>query len=425
MPRESIGVNVLEAAKFRIKLAFDTCERVCVSFSAGKDSTVLLHLVMEEAIARDRTVGVLLIDLEAQYDLTIRNGLECFEMYKEHIDPYWVALPIHLRNAVSVYEPFWLCWDPECKPAWVRTPPDFAVTDPAKFPFFRAGMEFEEFVPQFAEWYSGGVTTAFFVGIRTQESYNRYLTIASGWKTMLDEYRFTTAVCDGGASFNFYPIYDWATEDIWRFVARNKHLPYNEVYDRMHMAGMTISQMRICQPYGDDQRKGLWLFHLIEPMTWGRVVARVNGANSGSLYCRESGNITGYRKISKPPDITWKEFAYLLVSSMPKRTQEHYANKIGVFVKWWTERGYDNGIPDEADYDLEIAKKAPSWRRVCKSLLRNDWWCKGLGFTQHRSEAYMKYLDLMRRRREQWGLDLFNSPTNTEEQSLSTAESEQ
>ena len=33
----------------------------------------------------------------------------------------------------------------------------------------------------------------------------------------------------------------------------------------MAMAGLTVHQMRICQPYGDDQRRGLWLFHLIEP----------------------------------------------------------------------------------------------------------------------------------------------------------------
>jgi len=47
-------------------------------------------------------------------------------------------------------------------------------------------------------------------------------------------------------------------------------------------AGLTVHQMRICQPYGDDQRRGLWLFHLIEPQTWSRVVARVNGANGGA-----------------------------------------------------------------------------------------------------------------------------------------------
>jgi predicted phosphoadenosine phosphosulfate sulfurtransferase len=31
---------------------------------------------------------------------------------------------------------------------------------------------------------------------------------------------------------------------------------------------------------------------------------------------------------------------------------------------------------------------------MCKVLLRNDHWCKGLGMTQPKSEAYGKYLDM-------------------------------
>ena len=160
--------------------------------------------------------------------------------------------------------------------------------------------------------------------------------------------------------------------------------------------------MRICQPYGDDQRRGLWLFHLIEPETWGKVVARVNGANSGSLYVNESGNINGYRKISKPEGHTWQSFANLLLNSMPPKTKLHYQNKVSVFVNWWMSRGYYSGIPDEADLKLESDKKVPSWRRVCKSILRNDYWCKGLSFSQHKSDAYERYLKIMRKRREQW-----------------------
>jgi predicted phosphoadenosine phosphosulfate sulfurtransferase len=162
--------------------------------------------------------------------------------------------------------------------------------------------------------------------------------------------------------------------------------------------------MRICQPYGDDQRRGLWLFHLIEPETWAKVVARVNGANGGALYVQEWGNINGYRGITKPGHHTWQSFADILVKSMPEKTGLHYQNKIILWQRWWGERGYPDGIPDEAPYELEAARRAPSWRRVCKSLLRNDYWCKGLGYTQHKSEAYKKYLALMERRKQAWGI---------------------
>jgi len=260
-------------------------------------------------------------------------------------------------------------------------------------------MEFEEFVPAFGHWYGKGQMTGCFVGIRSDESLNRYRTIA-GHGTKLDNKKYTNWI--GDTLFNVYPIYDWKTEDIWTYHGKYPDRPYNGLYDLMYKAGLSIHQMRICQPYGDDQRKGLWLFHIIEPETWARVVARVNGANGGAMYAGETGNISGYRAISKPENHTWKSFANLLIDSMPLATQEHYRNKIAMFLHWYAERGYPDGIPDEADRKQEESRKVPSWRRICKALLRNDYWCKGLSFSQHKSDAYERYLKIMRKRREQW-----------------------
>ncbi len=395
----------MRAAEDRVKFTFDKFERIYLSFSAGKDSTILLHLTAAEARKRSRKFGLLFIDLEAQYRNTIEHAQKCFDMYADCIEPFWCCLPIHLRNAVSVYETHWICWDEARKESWVREMPDHACTE---FPFAHHGMEFEEFVPNFGEWYSQGKATACLVGIRSDESLNRFRTIALDNKEMIDGHKWTTRVLPNkGNVFNVYPIYDWRTEDVWTYHARNPELPYNHLYDLMQKAGLTISQMRICQPYGDDQRKGLWLFHLIEPETWARVVARVNGANSGAMYVQFSGNIMGNRRINKPKGHTWRSFATLLINSMPPRTKEHYENKVSVFRMWWDKRGYpeaSGGMPDEADTAMEAKRMAPSWRRVCKSLLRNDYWAKGLGFSQHRSEAYGKYLTLMKRRKASWKL---------------------
>jgi len=404
MPKIRLGISVLKAARKRIEWTFDNFKKVYVAFSGGKDSTVMLHLVMDEAIKRNRTVAVCFVDLEGQYKITIDHIKQCFETYSDNIDPYWVCLPIHLRNAVSVYQPFWIAWE-EGK-NWIREMPEGAISDTGYFPFFCHGMEFEEFVPEFGEWYAKGEKCACFVGIRTDESLNRFRTIASTKKKTADGKLWTTLVTPN--VYNIYPIYDWNTQDIWVYHAKNPKKTYNRLYDYMHRAGLTIHQMRICQPYGDDQRRGLWLFHLIEPETWSRVVSRVNGANSGALYVQEWGNINGYRKITKPPGHTWQSFAKLLLNSMPPKTKEHFENKVVLFCKWWTDRDYSEGIPDEADPKLEAGRKVPSWRRVCKSLLRNDYWCKGLSFTQHKSAAYQKYLDLMRRRKEQWNYQLFD-----------------
>ncbi len=395
-----LGINVHQASRQRIAWTFDTFSKIYVSFSGGKDSTVMLHMVMDEAIKRERKIGVLFVDLEGQYRLTIEHIQACYDLYAEHITPFWVALPIHLRNAVSAYEPQWICWEPGREADWIRQPPPLAITDEAYFPFYRHAMEFEEFTPEFGHWYGGEQWTACFVGIRSDESLNRWRTIA-GHGVKFDGIPWANYM--GQTLVNVYPIYDWATEDIWTYHGKFGK-PYNHLYDLMYKAGLTIHQARICQPYGDDQRRGLWLFHLIEPDTWARVVARVNGVNSGALYIQESGNINGYRNISKPDGHTWESFARLLLESLPPKTRDHYENKVAVFIHWWAQRGYRDGIPDEADPKAEAAKSVPSWRRVCKVLLRNDYWCKSLSFSQHKSGAYERYMRIMKTRRQRWGI---------------------
>lgn len=385
--------NVHDATVERIAYVFDHFERIYVSFSGGKDSTAMLHMVMVEAIKRQRKIGVLIIDLEAQYAATMDHVATMLDMYAANADIYWICLPMLLRNAVTQFEPRWCCWEPEAKDSWVRPLPNRGdvISDPAYFPFFESRMEFEEFMVLFGLWYGNGQNAAAFVGIRCDESLNRFRTIASRSKEMFHGKRWTTKVETG--LYNIYPIYDWKTADIWTYHAKTGK-PWNRLYDMMHLAGLTIHQMRICQPYGDDQRRGLWLFHLIEPQTWYRVVARVNGANSGALYINEIGNVNGYSSIAKPAGHTWKSFCDLLLSSLPKSTREHYVLKFQSFIRGWKGRGYVDGIPDEAPRVLENKHWAPSYRRLCKVLLRNDWWCKGLGLTQPKSAAYEKYISL-------------------------------
>jgi len=391
-------INVYEAAKDRVSYTFDNFEKITLSFSGGKDSSVMFHLVMEEAIKRGRKVAVMLIDFEAQYKATSDHAMEMFDKYSENIDAHWICLPINLRNASSNFEPVWRCWEPEKRGDWVREFPDHdsVVKDPSYYPFFVPGMEFEEFIILFAEWYADGKTSANFVGIRADESLNRFRTVASDKKAMFNKKKWTTLAAEN--CYNIYPIYDWKTKDIWLYHAKFPDKEHNKIYDLMHMAGVKPSQQRLCQPYGDDQRIGLWLYHILEPATWYKVVARVNGVNSGSLYIQEKGNINGYNKISLPDGHTYKSFCNLLLSTMPESTREHYIEIFKKFLKWWVARGYSDGIPDSAPILLENKKHVPSWRRLCKALLRNDWWGKGIGFTQPKSESYGQYLELKKQK---------------------------
>lgn len=390
--------GVLEASRKRIAEVFDNFDRVYLAFSGGKDSSVMFHLVMKEAIRRKRTIAVMFIDFEAQYKETIRHVEEMFDLYKDNIDRHWICMPMLLRNAVTNYEPRWTCWDESKKEVWIREKPVGCKTE-SDYPFAVAGMEFEEFIVLFGEWYGQGSKAAGFIGIRAQESLHRYCAIATWEKrdATFNGRRWTTKIV--ADTYNIYPIYDWLTEDIWKFHAAFPDRPHNKIYDKMHMAGVPISQQRLCQPFGDDQRKGLWLYHILEPATWFKLVARVNGANSGALYIGENGNVNGRNKVSKPDGHTWRSFCNLLLQTMPKKTRDHYIFRFKKFICGWKDRGYTT-IPEESPPELEAKCWAPSWRRMCRVLLRNDWWCKGLGQTQPESDAYEKFKAIKKARKE-------------------------
>lgn len=392
--KKYLDTTVLEEASKRISWTFDNFEHILISFSGGKDSTVMLHLVMNEAIRRNRKVGLLFIDWEAQYKLTISHVEECFKLYEDHIIPLWVCLPLLTTNSVSSLEPEWICWEKGKEDLWVRDYPENCIKDYSYFSFYNYAMTFEEFISKIGDWFGNNQEVACFVGIRTDESLNRFRTINNKKKIKKENKIWTTLTAE--RSFNIYPIYDWTTKDIWVYLGKSGN-PYNKLYDRMHQAGLKLSQMRICEPYGDEQKKGLWLFHIIEPETWNKIVARVAGVNSGSEFFVKN------TIISKPDNQTWKSYVKLLLNSMPLTTSEHYKNKISVYLNWWKEKENVAELPDELPGDLG-SNDLGTWRRICKTLLKNDYWCKTLSFSPTKTSAYKKYLEFSKKRREKWKL---------------------
>lgn len=401
MPKVGLGIDVRTAAQDRISWTFDNFEKVYISFSGGKDSAVMLHMVMEEAKKRNQIIGCMFIDWECQISLTVSFIEKMFKEYADHIDPFWISLPMKTWNSCSQIEPEWTAWDNEKKCLWVRTPHENSITDMGKFPFYYEEMPFEEFVPAFGSWYADGKSCGCFVGIRADESLNRFRTIANGKKNKYDGKAWTTNVIDD--VWNVYPIYDWHTKDIWTYFAR-ENKSYNTLYDRMYQAGLKISQMRICEPFGDEARKGLWLYQVVDPLMWAKVCLRVAGANTGATYCQEKGAVLGNHHVALPDGHTYESFANYLLNTMPPATSEHYKNKLAVYIKWWAKRGYEEGIPDSVELKLESAGKVPSWRKIVKTFLRNDYWCKGLGFSPTKSSAYKKYIELSKRRRQEWNI---------------------
>lgn len=424
--------NVYEAAQERIQYIFDEFEHICVSFSGGKDSGTVLNLCIDEARKRKRRIGVLFIDLEAFYQKTIEFVERMFKNNSDVLDPYWVCLPMESPNSLSYLEPTWIWWEKEKEPIWVRSMPKnkwVINEDNNPIDFYKKNMPFEEFVKYWGTWYGKGEKTAVLVGIRTDESLNRFRALAGDKKTYKGK-MFSTHVEDN--VYNFYPIYDWRVEDIWTYNGKfNKD--YNRLYDLFYKAGVSIHKMRVDEPFGNEAKAGLSLFKVIEPETWGKVVNRVSGANFGNIY---SGNKIMNSNYTLPKNHTWKSFTEFLLSTLPKETADHYRAKFDKFIKYWTEVGcpamkehievIEKQCPDAIinthEYsvrgkgDKEVIKfkyvvdELPgldtkddfcTWKRMCMCIIKNDYVCRGLSFSMTkdltvRQKAIMeKYKNMM------------------------------
>ena len=392
--------NVLEAALERYEKTFNEFDNIYFSVSGGKDSSVMLQLAAAVARKMNKKFSILYIDLEAQYKATIDHVEELIQDTNDVVERfYWCALPLSLRNAVSVIQPKWICWDKNDKKKWVRAMPKnkHVVNEdnyPKEWTWFERGMEFEDFIFYFAEWFNqkhGGITGTG-VGIRSDESLNRFSTIISEKKERYNDYGWTTKLKFKGKShdiYNFYPIYDWRTEDIWGAVAQ-MDLKYNEIYELMYKNGLSIHEQRLCQPYGDDQRNGLDQFKALEYETWEKVLNRVHGVNFGNIYARTS--LLGNIKSEKPEGMNWEQYTIWLLETIglyAPELEEHYYRKIKTFMKWYDEKeGVKiSDFQDEADSKLENAKKVASWRRIAKAIERNDFWMKRLSFGQTKSDV--------------------------------------
>lgn len=386
--------DVLTAAFERYEIIFKEFDNVYFSFSGGKDSSVMVQLAAMVARKMNKKFDILFIDLEAQYKTTIEHVEEIKNEHKDVIrNFYWVCLPISLRNASSIIQPKWICWDKEDKKKWVREMPKQCINERNnKWGWFVHGMEFEQFIVDFAIWYGQEHgRSAAGIGIRTDESFNRFRTIISDKKERFNGYGWTTLVKDAGNIYNFYPIYDWSVGDIWGAVSQ-LNLKYNYIYELMYKNGLTLHEQRLCQPYGDDQRDGLDQFRYIEPETWEKVVNRVHGANFGNIYARSS--LLGNIKSEKPKDITWEQYAVFLLESLglyAPELRDHYYRKIKTFIDWHMDNEGIKKLPDEADRKLESAKKVASWRRVARALEKNDFWMTRLSFSQTKNDVKRLY----------------------------------
>lgn len=404
--------NVYEATQERIEFLFNEFDNILIAFSGGKDSSVVLNIAYDFAAEKNclDKVGIFHLDYEAQYQMTTDYVTDVFTNKFPGIKKYWLCLPLSAQCACRMDGAYWIPWDKDEEAIWVREMPDneYVINeDNCPFPFKKEQLDYEV-QDNFSKWYSSQFgRTAVLIGIRADESLNRFRTIAAD---NVNKYKDTNYVYKRDkTTFNAYPIYDWTVEDIWTYNAKFEK-SYNKLYDLYYQAGLSVNQMRVASPFNDCAMNTLHLYKVIDPDSWGKMISRVNGVNMAGLY----GGTTamGWKNITKPPHLTWKEYCFFLLNTLDESTREHYLNNLKTSIKFWTEKG--GGLDTQTIEEMESAgvkfenhgktsnyttkdvitfedypddipevtnfKDVPSYKRMCVCILKNDYVCKYMGF---------------------------------------------
>ena len=423
-------MNIYDATQERFKLLFEEFDNIYVSFSGGKDSGVLLNLAIDYIRANklDRKIGVFHLDYEAQYTFTTNYVNETLANNLDICEVYRCCIPFKVTTCTSMYDSYWRPWEKSKKDIWVSDLPDNCYTE-TDFDFYKPNMWDYEFQEKFSKWYhqfKGAKKTACLVGIRTQESLNRWRAIHSDRNNRkYNSISWTKEMYND--VYNAYPIYDWVTEDIW--VANGRFgWTYNKLYDVYYQAGLTIDQMRVASPFISTAQSSLKLYRIIEPGTWGKLIGRVNGVNFTGLY----GGTTamGWKEIKLPSGHTWKSYMEFLLSTLPEKSRNNYKKKLETSVEFWKNKGgvLSNEVieklnklnipisvqestnyrtikkPVTMDYqdDIDITEfnEIPTYKRMCICIMKNDHLCKFMGFSltknevEIRKQAEVKYKNL-------------------------------
>ena len=415
--------DVFTASYERVEFIWNNFERVYLSFSGGKDSGIMLNLTIKymkenPEIIKGRKLGIQIMDNEANYDESIKFMHEMMRENRDILDIYWCCLPITLPCTVSAYHMDWQCWGERDKGRWIRPMfKDEYIVNIDNHPFgslFEEDMQYDHFWDMFAEWYSQGKSCANMIGIRTQESLNRFRAIMNERKQTVKGMPWTKK--NTKHTYNVYPVYDWKTEDVW--IANDKFdWNYNSLYDLFYKAGIPLHSMRVASPFMSESKGSLSLYRVINPHIWARLCARVQGANFVATY----GKQLDYKSVSLPEGHTWKSFVKFLLDTLPKESAENFKARFVQSIKFWARvgRGLDNetiselsrnGIkfningltphgskrllrvripipPDHVDGIKKNNSNVTSWKRFAITILKNDHTCKYMGLQPTHQQA--------------------------------------
>jgi len=253
-------------AKRRLAWLMDEFPWFWIAVSGGKDSTVLFHLALEVARAKDRLpLNVFWIDQEAEWQGTV----DTIERWMGHpdVNPIWLQVPFRIFNATSRTDHWLDAWAPG--KTWMRPHHPLALTENTY-----GTDRFHRLFEGALRHHSGDQKACSISAVRCEEARTRTMGL-----TTYATYKWITwgsVMSKEREQYTFYPLYDWTLKDVWHYIESND-LPYNPVYDLMYQARVPIHKMRISNLHHETAVWQLFFLQEVEPDTYAALVERVGG----------------------------------------------------------------------------------------------------------------------------------------------------
>ncbi len=294
--------NVLEAAIKRVAYIFDHYDNVSLSFSGGKDSTALFHLINDEAKKRDRKFILYFQDQEAEYQGTI-DFVE-WAMTQPNVIPMWYQVPIFMTNAASHQQLFLWAWGEGEE--WVREKHPMAIHAIDRM-YPKRFHKFNLWVGQNLKKLPGKSISI--IGLRAEESPDRRFVMFGEDNELFWIRRKQIA----DKPHRAYPIIDWAYTDVWKYLIEN-NLKYNRIYDKMYMLGGNLRYFRVSNLVHEKAFRCLTDLQELEPDTYNKLEKRLHGVHTAAIYGKED---MIYSIKTLPENFkTWKDYKDFLLSAI-------------------------------------------------------------------------------------------------------------
>lgn len=349
------GKNVYQAAKERLREHYEAGDRVVISTSGGKDSTVVMELAIEVARETNRLpVEVMHRDEEIMAPGTFEYLERVY--HRPEVELHWCIAGQAIINAYNRYQPYWWVFDPDEKDKWVRPIPPQAQWIENKL---IEGMTSIDRFPV-----NPGNRLVAVTGLRAAESITRLARIASTRGALT---KHPTAF----GAYTLAPIYDWQDDDVWTYI-KTKGIDYNEIYNALYRIGVPKRNQRIAPP---TMRQGITQLPYLQklyPQWFDKVNTRCPGTLAAAYYGKKSLYPLIY------PGQTWQDVMYWIIEDADQHAP-WLAKRCRQALHDQEERHKSHSnqpLPmTRSKHCRQCLPKAPgSWEALAKTLYNGDPW---------------------------------------------------